>query len=96
MKVWSFHGSEPSNGSGSWSLGLDVNVLDLMRLLMALLSEFISSSLWVIVILLLSGLGCIEPGCAEGCAEDMSAKDSEARCIIGVERPEGSRSINSS
>jgi len=35
MKVRSFHGSEPSNGSGSQSLGLDVDVLDLTRLLMA-------------------------------------------------------------
>jgi len=32
----------------------------------------------------------------QGCAEDISAKDGDAGCITGVERPEGSRSINSS
>ena len=49
MKVQSLHGSEPLNGSGLQSLGLDVDVLDLTRLLMVLASEFISGSLWVIV-----------------------------------------------
>jgi len=26
--------------------------------------------------------------CAKGCAEDISAKDGDAGCITGVERPE--------
>ena len=48
----------------------------------------------------LSRSGGIEPGCTEGCAEDMSAegcaKDGDARCITGVAGPDGSRSVNSS
>ena len=45
-------------------------------------------------VLLLSGSGCTEPGCAEGCAEDMSAGDGDARWITGVELLEGSRKVN--
>jgi len=97
MKVQSLCGSEPSNESGSQSLGLDVDVLDSMRLLMDLASEFIlGSSLVIVGVSLLSGSCCIEPGCAEGCAKDMSAEYGDAGCMTGVERPEGSTSINSS
>jgi len=101
MKVQSLHGSEPSNGLGSQSLGLDVDVLDLTRLLIALASELASGSSCIIVgVLSLSGLGGIEPGCTEGCAEDMSAKgcakDGDAGCITGVAGPDGSRSVNCS
>src|SRR5882724_11584924 len=100
MKVQSLCGSEPSNGSGSQSFGLDVDILDLMRLLMALASELALGSSHIIVgVLLLSGLGGIELGCTEGCAKDMSAKgcaeDDDARCITGVAGPDGSRSVNS-
>ena len=42
----------------------------------------------------------IEPGCTEGCAEDMSAEgcaeDGDAGCITGVAGPDGLRSVNSS
>ena len=70
MNVRSLHGSEPLNGSGSRSFGLDVDVLDLMRLLMALANELASGSSSVVVgVLSLSGLGGIEPGCTEGCAK---------------------------
>ena len=63
------------NGLGLQSLGLDVDILDLMRLLMALASELASGSSCIIVkVSSLSGLGGIEPGCTEGCAEDMSAE----------------------
>src|SRR5882724_776445 len=101
MKVWSLCRSELSNGSGSQSLGLDVNILDLMRLLMALASELASGSSCIIVrVLSLSRLGGIEPGCTEGCTEDMStegcAEDGDARCITGVAGPDGLRSVNSS
>src|SRR5882724_9839106 len=101
MKVWSLHRSEPSNGSGLWSFGLDVDVLDLTRLLMALANELASGSSCVIVgVSSLSGSGGIELGCTEGCAEDMSAKgcakDGDAGCITGVAGPDGLRSVNSS
>ena len=101
MKVWSLHGSEPSNGSGLQSLGMDVDELDLTRLLMALASELaLGLSCIIVGVSLLSGSGGMEPGCTEGCAEDMStegcATNGDARCITGVERPEGSRSMNSS
>ena len=101
MKVWSLCRSEPSNGSGSQSLGLDIDVLDLTRLLMALASELASGSSCIVVrVLSLSRSGCIEPGCNKGCAEDMSAEgcseNGDARCITGVEGPDGSRSVNSS
>ena len=40
MKVQSLCGLEPLNGLGLQSLGLDDEVLDLTRLLIALVSEF--------------------------------------------------------
>ena len=96
-----FAWSEPSNGSGSWSFGLDVDILDLTRLLMALANELVSGSSCVVVgVLSLSGSGGIELGCTEGCAEDMSAKGcaekGDARCITGVAEPDWSRSVDSS
>src|SRR5882724_10677882 len=101
MKVWSLCRSEPSNGSGSQSLGLDIDVLDLTRLLMALASELASGSSCIVVrVLSLSRSGGIEPGCTQGCAEDMSAKgcakDGDAGYITGVAGPDGLRSVNSS
>src|SRR5882724_7571397 len=101
MKVQSLCGSEPSNGSGSWSLGLDVNILDLTRLLMALASELASGLSCIIVgVSSLSGLGGIEPGGNKGCAKDMSAegcaRNGDTKCITGVAGPDGSRSVNSS
>ena len=92
MNVWSLRRSEPLKGLGLQSFGLDVNILDLMRLLMALASELASGSSCIIVrALSLSRLGGIEPGCTEGCAEN-----GNARCITGVAGPDGSRSVNSS
>src|SRR5882724_2145694 len=101
MKVQSLHRSETSNGSGLQSFGLDVDILDLTRLLMALANELASGSTCVVVgVSSLSRLGGIEPGCTEGCAEDMSAEgcaeDGDARCITGVAGPDGLRSVNSS
>ena len=101
MKVWSLCGSEPSNGSGSWSFGLDVDVLDLMRLLMALANELaLGSSCVIVSVSLLSRSGGIELGCTEGCAEDISAKgcakNGDAVCLTRVAGPDGSRSLNSS
>src|SRR5882724_11239112 len=101
MKVQSLCGSEPLNGSGSQSFGLDVDILDLTRLLMALANELASGSSCIIVsVLSLSGSGCIEPGCTEGCAEDISAegcaKNGDAVCLTGVAGPDGMRSVNSS
>ena len=101
MKVQSLHGSEPSNGSGSWSFGLDVDILDLTRLLMALANELASGSSCVVVgVSSLSRSGGIEPGCIDGCAKEMSAKgcakDDDAGCITGVAGPDGLRSVNSS
>ena len=95
MKVWSLHGSEPLNGLGSRSFGLDVDILDLTRLLMALANELASGSSCVIVgVSSLSGSGGI------GCAEDISAKghakNGDAMCLTGVAGPDGSRSVNSS
>ena len=99
MKVRSLHRSEPSNGSGSRSFGLDVDVLDLTRLLMALANELVSGSSCIVVgVSSLSGLGGIELGCTEGCAEDISAKgcakNGDAGCLTGVAGPNGSRSVN--
>jgi len=101
MKVRSLCGSEPLNGSGLWSFGLDVNVLDLMRLLMALANELASGSSCIIVsVSSLSGSGGIELGCTEGCAKDMSAEgcaeNGNATCLTGVAGPDGLRSVNSS
>src|SRR5882724_11714054 len=101
MNVQSLCGSEPSNGSGSWSFGLDVDVLDLTRLLMALANKLALGSSCVIVgVSSLSGSGGIEPGCTEGCANDMSAKgcakNGDAGCLTGVAGPDGLRSVNSS
>src|SRR5882724_10327694 len=108
MKVWSLHRSEPSNGLGSWSFGLDVNILDLMRLLMALANELALGSSCVIVgVSSLSRSGGIELGCTEGCAKDMSAKvcaedtsaegcakNGDSGCLTGVAGPDGFRSVN--
>ena len=93
--------SEPSNGTGLWSLGLDVDVLDLMRLLMALASELALGSSCVIVrVSSLSRLGGIELGCNEGCAKNMSAegcaRKGDTKCMTGVAGPDGSRCVNSS
>src|SRR5882724_5496093 len=101
MNVWSLRGSEPSNGSGSQSFGLNVDVLDLTRLLMALANELVSGSSCVIVgVSSLSGSGGIEPGCTEGSAKDISAigcaENGDAICLTGVAGPDGSRSVNSS
>src|SRR5882724_8269036 len=101
MKVQSLCRSEPSNGLGSQSLGLDVDVLDLTRLLMALANELaLGSSCVVVSVSSLSGLGGIEPGCTEGSAEDISAigcaENGDAICLTGVAGPDGSRSVNSS
>jgi len=101
MKVQGLHRSEPSNGSGSWSFSLDVDILDLTRLLMVLASELASGSSCIIVgVSSLSRSGGIEPGCTEGCTKDMSAegcaKDGDAGCITGVAGPDGLRSVNSS
>src|SRR5882724_5543285 len=101
MNVWSLRGSEPSNGSGSRSFGLDVDILDLMRLLMALANELaLGSSCVVVSVSLLSGSGEIEPGCTEGSAEDISAigcaGNGDAVCLTGVAGPDGLRSVNSS
>ena len=92
MNVRSLHRSEPSNGLGSRSFGLDVDVLDLTRLLMALANKLVSGSSCVIVgVLSLSGSGGIELGCTEGCAEN-----GDAVCLTGVAGPDGLRSVNSS
>src|SRR5882724_4542963 len=101
MKVRSLNRSEPLNGLGSQSLGLDVDIFDLTRLLMALASGLASGLSCIIVrVSWLSRLGCIELGCTEGCAEDMSAEghaeDGDTGCIAAVEGPDGSRSVNSS
>ena len=101
MNVWSLRGSEPSNGSGSQSFGLDVDVLDLTRLLMALANELaLGSSCIVVGVSSLSGLGGIELGFTEGCAEDISAEgcaeNGDAMCLTGVAGPYGLRSVNSS
>src|SRR5882724_8969497 len=101
MKVWSLCRSEPLNGSGSWSFGLDVDILDLTRLLMALANELaLGSSCIIVSVLSLSRSGGIELGCTEGCSEDMSAEgcaeNGDAGCITGVAGPDGLRSVNSS
>ena len=101
MKVQSLHRSEPSNGSGSWSFGLDVDVLDLTRLLMALANELASGSSCIVVgVSSLSGSGGIELCCTEGSAEDISAvgcaENGDAICLTGVAGPDGLRSVNSS
>ena len=101
MKVQSLHRSETSNGSGLQSFGLDVDILDLTRLLMALANKLVSGSSCIVVsVSSLSGSGGIEPGCTEGCAKDISAEgcaeNGDAMCLTGVAGPDGSRSVNSS
>ena len=100
MNFWSFHGSEPSNGLGSWSLGLYDEELDLMRLLIALVSELASgSSFFKVGVLSLAGLTHGEPDCAEGCAEGMEEigmGDNDMDWIAGDDWLDGSRKVNSS
>jgi len=56
MKVWSFFGLEPSNGSGSQSLGLDKVVLDLMSLLIAVTNKVALLSMVFLIGILLGVL----------------------------------------
>src|SRR5882724_524506 len=76
MKVWSFLGSEPSNGSGSLSLGLDVEGWDWMSLLIAMTNLRVSASSGFMVaagvslwFLLSMGLTCMDLGCMDGCVD---------------------------
>jgi len=67
MKIWRFHGLEPSNGSGSLILGSDDEELDLMRLLIALVSELASGSLFLKVgVSSFAGSMCAGPGIVTG------------------------------
>jgi len=82
MKVQSFFGSDPSNGSGSQSLGLDVEVQDWTSLLIAIMSLIVSTYSGLIAagvplgVPSFMGLTCTDLGCAEGCVDwcaDMGA-----------------------
>src|SRR5882724_2078206 len=76
MKVQSFLGSEPSNGLGSWSLGLDVEGWDWTSLLIAMINLRVSASSGFIVTAGVSlgvsssvGSMCADLGCADWCAD---------------------------
>jgi len=82
---------------GSQNLGLDDEELNLMRLLIAMVSELLSGSSCIEVwVSSLSRSRCADPCFAKGCVEDIGAGNGDMDWIAGVVLLDGPRKVNSS